>query len=68
MSLDHTDAMLGVYEQNKFDLLKDVFIWVYERSAARYAATRQSWGNLIRSDCATALPLAKSSVRWCVNA
>jgi hypothetical protein len=40
----YTDAMLGVYELNKIDLLKDVFIWAYERSAARYAATRQSLG------------------------
>jgi hypothetical protein len=40
----YTDAMLGVYEMNKIDLVKDVFIWAYERSAARYAATRQSLG------------------------
>jgi hypothetical protein len=36
--------MLGVYELNKIDLLKDVFVWAYERSAARYAAVRQSLG------------------------
>jgi hypothetical protein len=40
----YTDAMLGVYELNQVDLLKDVFIWAYERSAARYAAVRQSLG------------------------
>ena len=40
----YTQAMLGVYELNKVDLLKDVFIWGYERSAARYAAVRQSLG------------------------
>jgi hypothetical protein len=40
----YTDAVLGVYELNKIDLLKDVFIWAYERSAARYAAVRQSLG------------------------
>ena len=40
----YTDAMLGVYELNRIDLLKDVFIWAYERSAARYAAVRQSLG------------------------
>ena len=40
----YTNAMLGVYELNKIDLLKDVFIWAYERSAARYAAVRQSLG------------------------
>ena len=40
----YTEAVLGVYELNKIDLLKDVFIWAYERSAARYAAVRQSLG------------------------
>ena len=40
----YTEAMLGVYELNKIDLLKDVFVWAYERSAARYAAVRQSLG------------------------
>jgi Fic family protein len=41
----YTDAMLGIYELNKVDLLKDVFIWAYERSAERYAAVRQSLGD-----------------------
>jgi hypothetical protein len=40
----YTDAVLGVYELTKIDLLKDVFIWAYERSAARYGAVRQSLG------------------------
>jgi fido (protein-threonine AMPylation protein) len=40
----YTEAVLGVYELNKIDLLKDVFIWAYERSAARYTAVRQSLG------------------------
>ncbi len=40
----YTEAVLGVYELNRIDLLKDVFIWAYERSAARYAAVRQSLG------------------------
>ncbi|MXZ80220.1 MAG: hypothetical protein F4Z15_02375 [Gammaproteobacteria bacterium] len=41
---DYTEAMLGVYELRRIDLLKDVFIWAYERSASRYAAVRQSLG------------------------
>ena len=41
----YTEAILGVYELNKVDLLKDVFIWTYERSAERYAAVRQSLGD-----------------------
>ncbi|MGB3386455.1 MAG: Fic family protein, partial [Pseudaminobacter sp.] len=40
----YTDAILGVYELCRVDLLKDVFIWAYERSAARYVAVRQSLG------------------------
>jgi len=40
----YTDAVLGVYELNKTALLRDVFIWAYERSAARYATVRQSLG------------------------
>ena len=40
----YTEAVLGVYELNRTDLLKDVFIWACERSAARYAAVRQSIG------------------------
>lgn len=40
----YTEAVLAVYELNKVDLLKDVFIWAYERSAHRYAAVRQSLG------------------------
>src|SRR5438105_4998802 len=38
------DAILGVYELNRVELLRDVFIWAYKRSAARYAAVRQSLG------------------------
>ena len=40
----YMDAFRGVYELNKVDLLRDVFIWGYERSAARYAAVQQSLG------------------------
>lgn len=37
----YAEAMLGVYELNQIDLIKDVFIWAYERSAVRYAEVRQ---------------------------
>jgi len=40
----YTEAVLGVYELNQVDLLRDVFIWAYQRSASRYAAVRQSLG------------------------
>ena len=40
----YTRATLGIYERNDIALLRDVFLWAYERSAARYAAVRQSVG------------------------
>ena len=40
----YTRATLGVYERNDITLLRDVFLWAYQRSAARYAAVRQSRG------------------------
>lgn len=40
----YTHGMLAVYELNRVDLLRDVFLWAYERSAARYAAIRQTIG------------------------
>lgn len=36
------DAMLGVYERNQVDLLRDVFVWAYERSCQQYVAIRQN--------------------------
>jgi len=42
---DHySDAVLLVYEQNDTLLLKNLFLWAYERSAGRYGAIRQSVG------------------------
>ena len=38
----YTQGILGVYELNQVDLLKDVFLWAYEKSALRYAAIRQT--------------------------
>ena len=40
----YTEALLGIYELGQVDLLRDVFVWAYKRSAARYAAVRQSLG------------------------
>jgi hypothetical protein len=40
----YIDGILGVYELKRIELLRDVFIWAYERSCARYAAVRQSLG------------------------
>lgn len=40
----YTQAVLGIYELQRLDYLRDVFEWAYERSCARYAAVRQSLG------------------------
>jgi hypothetical protein len=40
----YIQGILGVYELNRMELLKDVFIWAYERSCMRYAVVRQSLG------------------------
>ena len=34
----YIDGALAVYEFNQIDLLRDVFIWAYERSSQRYLA------------------------------
>jgi hypothetical protein len=40
----YIQGLTGIYELNKPDLLRDVFLWAYERSAAQYAVLRQSLG------------------------
>ena len=40
----YIDGVLAVYELNRVELLRDVFVWAYERSSARYSAVRQSLG------------------------
>ncbi len=39
-----TDGMLAVYETNRIDLLRDIFVFAYERSCARYSAVKTSLG------------------------
>jgi hypothetical protein len=36
----YIDALLGVYELNRIELLRDVFVWGYERSCQQYVAVR----------------------------
>ena len=40
----YIDGVLAIYELNRVELLRDVFVWAYERSSARYSAVRQSLG------------------------
>ena len=43
----YVDAMLGVYELNRVELLRDLFVWAYERSCQQYVAVKQ---NLVPPD------------------
>ena len=43
----YVDAMMGVYELNRTELLRDVFVWAYERSCQQYGAVQQ---NLVPPD------------------
>ncbi|MBN8857813.1 MAG: Fic family protein [Sphingobacteriales bacterium] len=40
----YVQGLLGVYELNRIDLLKDVFLWACRQSADRYAQVRQTIG------------------------
>lgn len=40
----YVHGILGVYELNRVELLRDVFVWAYERSCQTYAALRHTLG------------------------
>jgi Fic family protein len=40
----YIQGLLGVYELNRIELLRDIFIWAYNRSSTRYASIRQTVG------------------------
>ena len=66
----YTEAILGVYELNKIDLLKDIFVWAYERSAWQQYVVRRSDSlseNRTRSGWRTVPNCVKLSVRLYVD-
>lgn len=42
--LAYVEGTLGVYELNRIELLRDVFVWAYARSCAQYEVVRESMG------------------------
>ncbi len=40
----YISGLLGIYEFNRIELLRDVFVWAYKRSSSLYAATRKVLG------------------------
>lgn len=41
---DYVAGLIGVYELNRVELLRDVFEWAYRRSCLRYSSVRQILG------------------------
>ena len=41
----YVNGLLAVYELNRIELLRDVFVWAYERSCQRYSITRKELGD-----------------------
>jgi hypothetical protein len=40
----YVEGTLGVYELTRVELLRDVFVWAYERSCAQYVVVREAIG------------------------
>jgi hypothetical protein len=40
----YINGLLGVYELNRMELIRDVFVWTYERSCDRYQVVRHVLG------------------------
>lgn len=40
----YIEGILGIYELNRIELLRDVFVWGYERSVKRYLSAREELG------------------------
>jgi hypothetical protein len=40
----YVNGLLGVYELNRIELMRDVFVWTYERSCDRYKVVRHTLG------------------------
>ena len=40
----YINGLLGVYELNRIELMRDVFVWTYERSCDRYQVVRYTLG------------------------
>ncbi len=40
----YINGLLGIYELNRIDLLRDLFVWAYQQSCAFYSTTRKMLG------------------------
>ncbi|MEI8301622.1 MAG: Fic family protein, partial [Chlamydiota bacterium] len=66
----YISGLLGIYELNRIELLRDVFVWAYERSSSLYSAARQKLGepDLFRLEHRDLIiSTIKEIVRKCMN-
>lgn len=66
----YINGLLSIYELNRMELLKEVFIWAYERSCSLYTATRNILGepDLFRLRYRDLIHNAVSeTIRQCMN-
>jgi len=64
----YVDAMLGLYELNRIELLRDVFVWAYARSCQQYVAvqTRPATPRFApEHHPACPMPTWRTSLPWC---
>jgi Fic family protein len=40
----YVSSLLGVYEKNDITLIRDLYVWAYQRSSQRYSAIQQAMG------------------------
>ncbi len=40
----YVNGLLGIYELNRIELLRELFVWAYERSCLRYSISRKELG------------------------
>lgn len=40
----YVEGILGVYEMNRIELMRDIYVWGYERSVKHYLSTREELG------------------------
>ncbi len=53
----YAKSLIGIYEKNDVSLLRDLYMWAYERSSQKYSAIQQAMGepNLLKLKYRTAI-------------
>lgn len=62
----YVKSLIGVYEKNDVSLLRDLYIWAYNRSSQKYSAIQQTMGepNLLKMKYRTVIHDIIQTVIW----